>query len=66
MIHMNTCSRFIHCIFCLVSLLALPWASPAAEPAPAPQAKEPEYQNFVPRNNRNVQITIPDFLKNRK
>ena len=43
-------------------------AAPAPAPAPQPQEAAPqqEYQSFVPRNNRNVQITIPDFLKNRK
>ena len=47
-----------------------PAEEPAPAPAPAPQPQEAapqqEYQSFVPRNNRNVQITIPDFLKNRK
>ncbi len=44
-------------------------AQPAPQPAPQPEAPAPQntdYQSFVPRNNRNVQITIPDFLKNRK
>ena len=47
-----------------------PAEEPAPAPAPAPQPQEAapqqEYQSFIPRNNRNVQITIPDFLKNRK
>ncbi|MBQ7535316.1 MAG: cell division protein FtsZ [Stomatobaculum sp.] len=49
---------------------AAPQPAEQPQPAPAPQpAEQPqpqEYQSFVPRNNRNVQITIPDFLKNRR
>ncbi len=45
---------------------AAPVQQQAPAPAPEPVVEEPAQPTWQPRENRKVQINIPDFLKNRK